>query len=215
VLRVTPGPPARVLLERAAEFQADLVVLGPHSKASFFDFGSTARAVLSRTVTPVWSQLGAVEPVTSILVPVDFSAHSREALNHARALAERLHASVRVLHCYEPPTFAFDGTFDGASGPTYVVEQDRGAAEEELVRWMEDVDWGPVEAQSSFVEGAPARRIAQHAAAHDLVVMGTHGRTGLTRFVLGSVTYAVLRRSPVPVLAIPSPSREWLLGDLA
>ena len=85
-------------------------------------------------------------------------------------------------------------------GPVYVVEHDRRRAEEEFERWMEACG---VEAQINFCEGKPVQKILEVSQAVDLVVMGTHGRAGLARLLLGSVAYATLKQCSRPVLAIP------------
>jgi nucleotide-binding universal stress UspA family protein len=211
LLRVAPGHPAKVILERLEEFGSDLLILGPHASPSLFDFGSTARAILSRVATPVWIQEQPVSPVRSILVPVDFSQNSRKAVQYAHALARRLGASLRMLHCYEPPGFAYTSG-DAAAGPTYVVEEERRAVQAELERWSSASEWGSLPIESSFVDGAPVKTILTLAEQHDLIVMGTHGRTGLARFLIGSVAYGVLKQSRKPVLVIPIPARTWLLG---
>lgn len=212
LLHVAEGPPAHVILDRAQEQDADLVVLGKHEKKHLFDFGGTARAVLPRAACPVWTESATVEPVRRILVPIDFSEHSKLALDHAVTVASKFGASIRVVHGYAPPEFAY-ANVEAVPGPTYVVDQDRGAAKEELARWMGDVEWGELDVTSEVVEGDIVRNLIKASKDTDLVVMGTHGRTGLARFLLGSVAYAVLKHAEVPVLVIPSPDRKWLLGE--
>ena len=206
LLSVVPGRPAKVLRERIEQLGAQLLILGPHASPSLFDFGSTARAILSQVHTPIWIQGQPVAALRRILVPVDFSENSRQAVHHAHALSRRLGASLRMLHCYEPPGFAYTSE-DAAAGPTYVVDSERKAVQAELERWATASEWGGLPIESSFVEGAPVETILQQAEQDDLVVMGTHGRTGLARFLIGSVAYGVLKHSSKPVLVIPIPAR--------
>ena len=63
------------------------------------------------------------------------------------------------------------------------------------------------------MDGRPARHILERQRAHQLIVMGTHGRRGLSRMLLGSVTDSVIRRAEIPVLAIPIVEREWQLQE--
>jgi len=212
-LTVFPGPAAKVLLRRAVEFGADLIILGPHAKQSLFDFGSTARAVLSQTGCPIWTQTNAVEPIKQILVPVDFSQNSLRALESAKQLASRFEASLRVLHCYSPPVFAFAGTAELAPEPVYVIENERQAAKDELEKLMNSFEWDGIEADSTFAEGEAATQTIEKSSGADLIVIGTHGRTGLSRFLVGSVAYSVLKQAEIPVLAIPDPDRYWQLGE--
>jgi len=211
-LRVLPGNPARVLHDQADEQRADLILLGPHAKRSIFDIGSTTRSVLSHVDCPVWTQPTPVEPVERILVPIDFSEHSRTALETARDVAERIGASIRVLHVWSPPDFAYSSTSDALLGPTYVVDNERKGVQRELERWMEELDWGTVSASHAFVEGDVLTEIELASESADLIVLGTHGRTGLTRFLLGSVAHATLKQGKKPSLVVPCPARTWLLG---
>ena len=211
LLSVWPGRPAKVIRERIEELRSDLLILGPHASPSLFDFGSTARAILSRVATPIWIQEPPVSPVRSILVAVDFSQNSRQAVQYAHVLARRLGASLRMLHCYEPPGFAY-GNRDASAGPTYVVEEERSAVQAELERWCTSSEWSSPPIASRFVEGAPVKTILSEAEPDDLIVMGTHGRGGLARFLVGSVAYGVLKQSRKPVLVIPIPARGWLGG---
>jgi nucleotide-binding universal stress UspA family protein len=209
LLHVLPGHPALVLLKEAEDFRADLLVLGPHAKRHFLDFGSTTRAVLSRSPIPVWTQAEPFTAIRRILVPVDLSDHSALTLDHAFVLAGRLRASLAVLHCWEPPVLGYS-TAEDPMGPTYVVEHEREQADETFRRWIE-ARGRP--AQAVFCEGTPVQRILEESDAADLVVMGTHGRTGLARFLLGSVAYAVLKQCRKPVLLVPSPRGSRLLGQ--
>jgi nucleotide-binding universal stress UspA family protein len=213
-LVVHAGHPARVILERARQVGADLILLGHHARRPLFDFGSTARAMLSRTETPVWIQPGPAVPIRRILVPTDFSLHSRRALEQARALAARLGAALRVMHCCVQPAFAYPIGPDGAIGPTYVIDQQRDLAREELERWVRELAPSAVPVDSLFVEGAATREILAAAEHADLIVMGTHGRTALSRFLIGSVAYAVLKESSAPVLVVPSPGHAYQLAPM-
>lgn len=210
-LVLTPGHASQVLLRHVEDRSTELVLIGPHAKRSLLDFGSTARALISKAEIPVWSQVTAVAPIERILVPVDLSEHSRMALQVAHALAARLDARVRVLHAYAPPEFAYADLGDHVPGPTYVVEEDRKATSAALDEWMESIEWGAVPAEHAFVEGIPASAIQVEAKGHDLIVMGTHGRTGLSRFLIGSVAQATLREAEKPVLVVPSHDEDWLL----
>ena len=206
-LHVLSGPPAAVILEHARRTGVDLIVLGPLRSRGVFDFGSTARAVLAHAPCAVWTQPCAPSAVGRILVPFDFSSESRIALLTAVDFARRLQASVLVVHCLEPLRYGEDpwGTLALA---TTLQEIDQGRAtafESELAH----VDWGGVEHETKFLTGLAAERIVELLPKCDLVVMGTHGRTGLARAVLGSVAYSVLRRADKPVLAIRKPERPF------
>jgi nucleotide-binding universal stress UspA family protein len=211
MLHVAAGHPAEVLLETARDKGSDLLLIGQHARRSLFDFGNTARAILSQTPAPLWVQAGEVAPLRRILVPIDFSEHSRRALEHAKELAWDLGAAVRVLHAYAPTVFAHTPIPDVLAVPTVDLDQERTAAKEELEAWVQGIEWGDVDGRSIFVEGDVRQALQAEAKSCDLIVMGTHGRTGLSRFLLGSVTYAALKEATRPVLVIPDTERSWLL----
>jgi nucleotide-binding universal stress UspA family protein len=151
--------------------------------------------------------------VRKILVPIDFSAHSREAAAWAGDLARCLDARLTLVHVNEPVVFMSD------DGNALMNEAAEAAAETELraglarIRQEVEADSGrPVDAE--LLIGAPAAEIVRFATEgrFGMVVMGTHGRTGVKRALLGSVAEAVLRRAPCPVLTVrlgaSSPERQ-------
>jgi nucleotide-binding universal stress UspA family protein len=143
-----------------------------------------------------------------ILVAVDGSPTSERALRHAIGLAKGLSTALRVVHIVDMgvlplgPELAFD---IGA------ITKARRAAGEKILKQAGDAcQAGGVEAETRLLEtGSPAQRIAtviaDEAAAWpaDLVVAGTHGRTGVQRLLLGSVAEGIMRVSSAPVLLIP------------
>jgi nucleotide-binding universal stress UspA family protein len=136
-------------------------------------------------------------PFKTILFATDFSPTSAVAFNVAAALARDYRARVIALHVIEPVRVGFS-EYGSYIGP----EEDRGRAME-LLNAIEAPS-PRVTIEHRLLEGAPAEMIAEAAAETkaDLIVMGTHGRTGLTRLVMGSVAEEVLRCAPCPVLTI-------------
>lgn len=213
ILSVVPGRPGRVLVDLARAEDADIVFLGAHQKQGLLDFGSTARAVLAHAPDGVWVQPGPTRPIGKVLVPVDLSEQSLRSLDVARALAEQLGARLTVLHGFEPPDFAYPAGGGMIPGPSYVIDDVRDGARKGFEETMQKQDWGKVEPEFVFVEGRPVDLVLEQAerGKHDLIVLGSHGRTGLSSVVLGNVAYGVLRESKVPVLALRHPGREWLV----
>ena len=209
-LQVIPGHPSQVLLKEGAAHDADLLVLGPHEKRGIIDFGSTARAVLSKTPIPVWTQAHPVEKVQRILAPIDFSESSDESVGCAVDLARRFGAKLAIFHCYPPPALAYTGD-PGSPIPSYVVDQEREQSRETLERFVSEGSWDDLAVETVFRTGEVVTEILAEAREHDLLVLGTHGRTGLSRFLLGSIAYGTLRRSEKPVLVVPSERTSWLL----
>ena len=143
------------------------------------------------------------DPITRILVPVDFSAHSDRALRYAATLAGQVGASVELLHVVDDFTF-------GAYSEVYVpnipdlTQEAINTALERLTAIKAAVFPHGADVESVVYAGRPAPTIVDHAAEgkFDLIVMGTHGRTGLSHLLMGSVAEHVVRTSPCPVLTI-------------
>jgi nucleotide-binding universal stress UspA family protein len=131
-----------------------------------------------------------VVSIHRILVPVDFSVCASHALTHAIALARWYKAELLGLHVTE-------GAFDaGCAAPDPLAEVDR---------FLSPAREAGLAVSSSVLEGTPARAIVDHALAMpvDLVVMGSHGRRGFERLLIGSVTERVVRMASCPVLTVP------------
>ena len=140
-----------------------------------------------------------------ILVPTDFSPPSDAALEYARILAAKFGSSLRILHVLDDPTASSDFVGDGFAPST----EDIGATllEETRTRLdgvMNQVDRTRYHAHADAVLGMPAATIVDYATATHagLIVMGTHGRTGLAHLLMGSVAEQVVRTAPCPVLTV-------------
>lgn len=145
-----------------------------------------------------------MNPPKKILVPTDFSEASDAALDYAVALGQKLGATVHVVHSFELPLVGFpDGVLTiSAEMASRIID----AAQTALHRLAETCEKRGVKVET-FLEQADPREGVLTAASKvgaDLIVMGTHGRRGLARALIGSVTEAVVRTSPVPVLTVHS-----------
>jgi universal stress protein A len=137
-----------------------------------------------------------------ILFPTDFSTASNEAFKWATSLARDSGASLIIVHVEEPP-MAYGG------GEMYVGD-DQGQREELKKSLVEVVPADPdIHFEHKLLVGDPATAIVQLAEEEnaDFIVIGTHGRTGLTRLLMGSVAESVVRHSKCPVLTIKQPDR--------
>jgi nucleotide-binding universal stress UspA family protein len=140
-----------------------------------------------------------------ILVPVDFSKGSDRAVAQAEALAVALGADLEFFHAYQLPVLALPDSSVTVS-PTYVADlTDR--AQRELNKYRDAAQTRGVNATVKLLEGNPAEAIVErsqalHAA---MIVLGTHGRSGFKRFLLGSTTERVVRTASVPVLTVHLP----------
>ncbi len=143
-----------------------------------------------------------------ILWPTDFSPLAKAALPHALRLAEDRGAGLVILHVVPSAMFYTVPEISGAVWDR-LARENRAAGQAELRRVTEHVRgraW-KVRIQSFLAEGIPADQIVRAARRLkcDLIVLATHGRTGLTRVVLGSVAENVVRRAPCPVLIVRPP----------
>jgi nucleotide-binding universal stress UspA family protein len=140
--------------------------------------------------------------INRILCPVDFSDASRLALDHAAALARWYEARLIALHVMPlvPTTLSFPPAISAATLEPLPPELFR----DELRRFVGAVA-EVVPAETAVMPGDAAGTILEQArtAEADLLVLGTHGRSGFERLVLGSVAEKVLRRAPCPVLTVP------------
>ena len=137
-----------------------------------------------------------------ILVPVDFSEPSQQVLDYAIALAGKLEASLTILHVIQRPVLG-PGTGMGAVYGSY-MEQVEPAAQQNIRDAVERVRKAGVECAGEVAHGTPFQQIIDMADNRqvDLIVMGSHGHTGLQHFLLGSVAERVVRLAPCPVLVV-------------
>jgi len=148
------------------------------------------------------------DTIGRILVPVDFSAYSERATQYACQLAARVGASVELLHVADDPFLSSVWSPDVyLPDPTPLLDELVADASIGLSGYASAAERHIVPLHSVVLRGQPAHMIVAHAAACDvdLIVMGTHGRTGLSHFLLGSVAERVLRTAVCPVLTIKLP----------
>ena len=140
-----------------------------------------------------------------ILVPTDFSASAEQALDYAIMLATRLHARVTLIHVIAP-VFWGTGETTALPPPTYCAEVEANA-QQGIEAALTRVRTAGLEGQTMVVYGVPFERIIAAARDQgvDLIVMGTHGRTGLSHLLVGSVAERVVRLAPCPVLVTRGP----------
>ena len=144
-----------------------------------------------------------------ILVPVDFSAHSDLALRHATTLADRFGATVEVLHVVEDP-FVSGAWSTGVSVPnipellTDLVKAARAKLDDMKAAAASKGLRLTATVLTTVLTGEPADSISDYARTgeFDLIVMGTHGRRGVSHALIGSVAERVVRKAPCPVLTV-------------
>jgi nucleotide-binding universal stress UspA family protein len=144
-----------------------------------------------------------------ILCPTDFSEFSKRALDHALALARWYDARLTVLHAF-PHFLPFGGEMPYFAPGAALDAGTRSRLIEELGAFAAPAAAAGVVAETRLVEGDPSERIVEEARQlqADLVVVGTHGRRGFDRLLLGSVAERVVRKAPCPVLTVCRPQEE-------
>jgi nucleotide-binding universal stress UspA family protein len=144
--------------------------------------------------------------IRHILIPTDFSAPAIQAVTAAFELAQIFGAKLSLLHVIEVPAYAIEVAL-----PLENLERD---ARRELALLLPEAEAAHVDVTRLVDIGVPYQRILETAKAEpvDLIVMATHGRTGVRHLVLGSVAERVVRLAPCPVLTIRPPGERS--GDM-
>ncbi len=143
--------------------------------------------------------------VNTILVPTDFSDGSQAALDHATALAKAFNAKIIVLHVIE--TFTYTMTESLQVVNVYALV--KTAVEPVMDQMLQDLRNERVTASRVLVQGTADQEIVAQAkeSGADLIVMGTHGRRGVSHAFMGSVAERVVRTAPCPVLTVRTPAK--------
>lgn len=144
--------------------------------------------------------------IQHILVPTDFAAASATALELGVQMARAFDAKLTLLHVWELPIYPYmDFMLNSA-----VISRIEDAATKGLARALEDLQKTMPSAQSKLKTGLPWQGIldAGDELGVDLVIMGTHGRHGISRLTLGSIAEKVVRLSKVPVLTAHAPAES-------
>lgn len=216
--RIATGIPSEEVLAVATAEDPDLIVVGTKGKTGLAHvlLGSTAERIIRGAPCPVLAAraqpYGEEQAVGNrrdpthlerILVPVDFSDCSLDALEYAALVAQRSGASLTLLHVLEPISYGLDFTFPHRA-KRESIKADHTKRLSNLVSAL--VSAG-ISSEFLVLGGLPTDSILDAARKQpaDLVVMGTHGRSGLSHALFGSIAESVLRKSSCPVLMVRSP----------
>lgn len=149
--------------------------------------------------------------ISKILAPTDFSEHSCYALRYARTFADRWNAELHLLNVIEPAVFPTEA---GLTPMGMInIEGELSDAAERAMREMlkrEELQACDEPVVTSIAYGRASSAIIEYSLAHsiDLIVIATHGRTGLEHLIFGSTAERVVRESPCPVLTIRPPESK-------
>jgi nucleotide-binding universal stress UspA family protein len=205
---VSEGDPTDTILEYVDEQHVDLLALGTHGRTGVDRYvaGSITESVVRRADVPVLTAHAADSSdfqavYDDVLVPTDGSDAATEAVDHAITIADAVDATLHAVNVIDA-----GGT---RASPRYMLPSEMLTELETIAkRATEDVveraqDQG-VEAVSVVQRGSTADELLAYVEDEsvDLVAMGTHGRTGIDRYLLGSTTERMMRHSPAPVVAV-------------
>ena len=216
--RMATGIPSEEVITAARAEDSDLIVVGTRGKTGLAHvlLGSTAERVIRGAPCPVLTvrmepadteqEEGALSRsvmLERILVPVDFSDCSLDALEYAAVVAQQAKASLMLLHVLEPVSYGLDFTL----GHSRTREQVRETWTKRLEELAASLRVRQVPVESQLRGGLPSDSILDSARTLpcDLIVMGTHGRRGISHAFSGSVAEAVLRKALCPVLTVRNP----------
>lgn len=209
---VRVGSAATAILELAESAHIDLIAMATHGRTGLqrWVYGSVADKVLSGARLPILLMRAseaphAIAPIRRILVPLDGSTLAEGALVPALRLATAFDAEMLLFRVCEPSTYLQNGLTSGTAAAA-LDEAVCTTVEEYLTEKTQEVRGQGVHVRWETQFGIAAENIldvAQKRAAN-LVVMSTHGRSGIGRWIMGSVADRVLRASRIPVLLIRS-----------
>ena len=201
---------APVIVEYARDQEIDVVVLGTHGHRGLghLVLGSVAEEVVRSAPCPVLTirelkKSKPIEDVEKILVPVDFSSYSKRAISYARELAASYDARLQLLHVVEQAVYPSFYALDRENFRNLLNEVE-DVAIENLRRIFKESAGPRVSAEFHLIEGLAATDITDFADRNDtdLIVIATHGLTGIKRLFLGSVAEKVVRRATCPVFVV-------------
>jgi universal stress protein A len=165
------------------------------------------------------------EAIARILVPMDFTEHSDRALGYATTFARAFGARLELVHVVEDPFVSGAWSSEIAvwslSTIPELLEQLIADAHQRLAKLKARRAADGIQIETTVLSGSPERAIVERAQAGDfnLIVMGTHGRSGLSHALMGSVAERVVRKAPCPVLTVrdeaPTTSDDAVISTAA
>ncbi len=209
---VLRGEPSEAILEYAAEHDAELLAMGTHGRTGVRRYvaGSVTERVIRLADAPVLTvratERSSASDYDDLLIPTDGSEPAAAAVDHGLEIAGRTGARVHAVNVVDVGGL---GATPDYTVPAELLSELRSQGEAATEAVADRARDAGLEATTAVKEGHPARDIVQYADDNDvdLVAMGTAGRTGLNRYLLGSTTERVVRHAEQPVLAVNARDR--------
>jgi nucleotide-binding universal stress UspA family protein len=212
VTEVLQGEPYRTIVDYAETYDIDLVIMPTHGRRGLqrFLLGSTTERVVRRSEVPVLTvrpddDVTVRYPYRTVLIPTDGSDPANAALDVGLDVADAAGAAVHLLSVVDVTSLGVDVRAD------IQVDTLEESATELVGTAAERASTAGIDPVTAVEFGGSIPRVIRsYVADHDvdLVVVGTHGRTGFDRYVLGSVAEALVRTAPVPVLTVRGPAES-------
>ncbi|MGA0255701.1 MAG: universal stress protein [Rhodothermales bacterium] len=223
VLAGTPSEPAAdVIVEYAKTNEVDFIVMGTHGRRGMrrLLLGSVTEEVVRRSPCPVlttrthkdaWS----LPRADRILVPVDFGSSTRQIIGVASRMAEHYGAAITLAHVVNLEYYPYYGF--GSDAYPEIKKSMIEASEEKLIELATELQGAGLDVSWKTIKGHPAAALRQLAeeADIDLIVIGSHGRSGFDRAMVGSVSEKVLRSAHCPVMIVNTGDETEQLGIAA
>jgi nucleotide-binding universal stress UspA family protein len=205
---VLSTPPAfDAICEMVRRLSIDLVVMPTHGRTRLKHvfLGSTAERVVQHSPAPVLVARAREGGLNKILVPVDFSGCSLDALNYAIKFAEKVAAKIIVFHAVH---LGYAYTSDGYAmyDLSQITKTLRKDAERQMREFVRAAKFGSVKFETAIRVGPAVDEICAFAKGEDvdLIITATHGRTGFKHVLIGSIAENIVRHADRPVLVVPS-----------
>ena len=208
--------PAPAIVDYSRDNDIDCIVMGTHGRRGLRRrlLGSVAEEVVRLAPCPVLTASerlitpSMLERMNTVLVPVDFSDDSKEALRFAKEIAMLHNAEIELVHVVEQRSYP---EFYEEKIRAIYYEADLESAVIKQLTGLNNMVEGPVDnIRYKMLHGNPAKEIVDYAAQRKdaMIVIATQGLTGLDRTLMGSVAERVVRLAPVPVITVKTPSPE-------
>ncbi|KKO19212.1 MAG: universal stress protein [Candidatus Brocadia sp.] len=149
--------------------------------------------------------------IKNILCPIDYSVYSEMALKYAIEFAEKYQAKLCLIHVLD--IRVYDINNPDLYDVNIVDEETIAKLRERLLRCVTDDTRGKIAVEARIIQGVPFAEIIRAAKEYkaDMIVIGTHGRTGISHAIMGSVAEKVVRKAPCPVLTIRHPEHDFIM----
>lgn len=204
---LTTAPAFDAICRLVPILSIDLVVMPTHGRTGLrrLFLGSTAERIVQHSPVPVWVVRKHGNGLNKILVPVDFSVSSLEALNYAIEFAKAVTAKIIVFHAVHPG-YAFTSDGYAMYDLSEVSKALHKSAQQQMREFVQAAKFDGVKFETIIRLGTAVEHICAFAKAEDvdLITTATHGRTGFDHVLIGSIAEQVVRHADRAVLVVPS-----------